>query len=67
VYKTLNTNKKVKYKNFMHKVARSCVSKVQNLAESGSDELQWPEKKPTPKRHKQDAPGRLWGFQQTHI
>jgi hypothetical protein len=55
VYKTLNTNKKV------HKVAKSWISKVQNLGESSSDELQWAEKKPTPKRRKQDTPGRLCG------
>jgi hypothetical protein len=61
VYKTLNTNNKV------HKVPRSWISKVQNLAESSSDELQWPENKPTPKRHKQDTPGRLCGDFSKHI
>jgi len=65
--KHLRANKKVKYKNFMHKVARSCISKVQNLAESGFDELQWPEKIPTPKRHKQDTPERLCGDFSKHI
>jgi len=30
VYRTLNTNKKVKYKNFLHKVGRSWISEVQN-------------------------------------
>jgi hypothetical protein len=30
VYKTLNTNKQVKYKNFLHEVARSWISEVQN-------------------------------------
>ena len=29
VYRTLNTNK-VKYKNFLHKGGRSCISEVQN-------------------------------------
>jgi hypothetical protein len=30
VYRTLNTNKKVKYRNFLHKVGRSWISEVQN-------------------------------------
>jgi len=30
VYRTLSTNKKVKYKNFLHEVGRSWVSEVQN-------------------------------------
>ena len=30
VYRTLNTNKKVKYRNFLHEVGRSCISEVQN-------------------------------------
>jgi hypothetical protein len=30
VYRTLNTNKNVKYKNFLHEVGRSCISEVQN-------------------------------------
>jgi len=30
VYKTLNTNKKVKYKNFLHEVGRSWISEDQN-------------------------------------
>jgi len=30
MYRTLNTNKKVKYKNFLHKVGRSWISEVQN-------------------------------------
>jgi len=30
VYRTLNTNKKVKYKNFLHEVGRSWISEVQN-------------------------------------
>ena len=34
VYRTLNTNKKVKYKNFLHEVGRSWISEVQNLSES---------------------------------
>jgi len=44
VYSTLNTNKKVKYKNFLHKVGRSWKSEVQNRRESSSDDLQLPEK-----------------------
>jgi len=39
VYRTLNTNKKVKYKNFLHEVGRSCISEVQNRSESSSDDL----------------------------
>ena len=34
VYRTLNTNKKVKYKNFLHVVGRSWISEVQNRIES---------------------------------
>jgi hypothetical protein len=30
VYRTLNTNKKVKYKKFLHEVGRSWISEVQN-------------------------------------
>ena len=30
VYRALNTNKKVKYKNFLHEVGRSWISEVQN-------------------------------------
>ena len=30
VYRTLNTNKKVQYKNFLHEVGRSWISEVQN-------------------------------------
>jgi len=30
VYRTLNTNKKVEYKNFLHEVGRSWISEVQN-------------------------------------
>jgi len=44
VYRTLNTNKKVKYKNFLHEVGRPWVSEVQNRSESNSDDLQLPEK-----------------------
>ena len=60
VYRTLNTNKKVKYKNFLHKVGRSWISEVQNQSESNSDDLQLPEKQTTPRGPKQDLPGRLW-------
>jgi len=37
VYRTLNTNKKVKYKNFLHEVGSSWISEVQNRSESSSD------------------------------
>jgi len=43
VYRTLNTNK-VKYKNFMQEVGRSCILEVQNRSESSSEDLQLPEK-----------------------
>ena len=59
VYRTLNTKKKVKYKNFPHKVGRSRISEVQNWSESSSDDLQLPEKQTTPRGPKQDPPGRL--------
>ena len=49
VYRTLNTNKKVKYKNFQHEVGRSWISEVQNHSESNSDDLQLPEKQKTPR------------------
>jgi len=44
VYRTLNTNKKVKYKNFLQEVGRSWISEVQNRSGSNSDDLQLPEK-----------------------
>jgi hypothetical protein len=63
---TLNTNKKMKYKNFLHEVARSCTSEVQNPINSSSNELHWPEKQPTPRGPKQEPPKQtLRGFQQT--
>jgi hypothetical protein len=43
VYRTLNT-KRVKYKNFLHEVGRSCISEVQNRSESNSEDLHLPEK-----------------------
>jgi len=61
VYRTLNTNKKVKYKNFLHEVGRSWISEDQNTTKSSSDDHQVPEKKLTPRRPKQDLPGRLCG------
>ena len=36
VYRTLNINKKVQYKNFLHTVGRSWISVVQNRSESNS-------------------------------
>jgi len=59
VYRTLNTDKKVKYKNFLHEVGRSWISEVQNISEYSSDDLQLPEKQTTPRVPKQDLPGRL--------
>jgi len=63
VYRTLNTNKKVKY---MHEVGRSWISEVQNESESNSDDLQMPEKQTTPRVPKQDPPGRLSGDFRIH-
>jgi len=40
VYRTLNTNKKVKYKSSLHEVVRSWISEVQNRSQSSSDVLQ---------------------------
>jgi hypothetical protein len=57
VYRTLNTNKKVKYKNFLHEVGRSIISEVQNRSESNSD-LQLAEEQ-TPREPKKDPPGKL--------
>ena len=61
VYRTLNTNKKVKYKNFLHEVGRSWISEVQNRSESNSDDLQLSEKQTTPRGPKQEPPGKLSG------
>jgi len=66
VYRTLNTNKKVKYKNILHEVGRSWISEVQNQSESNSDDLQLPEKQTTPRGPKQDPPGRLSGDFRIH-
>jgi hypothetical protein len=49
MYRTLNTNKKGKYKNFLHKLGRSWVSEVQDRSESKSNDLQLPEKQTTPR------------------
>ena len=59
VYRTLNTNKKGKYKNFLHEVRRSWITEVQDRSESKSNDLQLPEKQTTPRGPKQDPPGRL--------
>ena len=66
VYRTLDTNKKVKYKNFLHEVRRSWISEVQNWSESNSDDLELPEKQTTPRGPKQDPPGRLYGDFRIH-
>jgi hypothetical protein len=60
-YRTLNTNKKVSYKNFLHKVGRSWISENQNTTKSNSDNLQVSDKQSTPRRPKQVLPGRLSG------
>ena len=59
VYRTLNKNKKVKYKNFLHEVGRPWISEIQNQSESSSNDLQFPEKSTTPREPKQDPAGRL--------
>ena len=66
VYRALNTNKKVKYKNFLHEVGRSWISEVQNRSESNSDDLQLPEKQTTPRGPKQDLQGRSSGVFRIH-
>jgi len=70
VFKTLKTNQKVKYNNFLHEVARSWISEVQNPNEFSFNELQWPEKQPPPlgpKRARPLSPDTLQGFQQSQI
>ena len=59
VYRTLNTNKKVKYKNFLHEVGSSWISEVQNQSEFNSGDLQMPEKQTKPRGPKQDPPSRV--------
>jgi hypothetical protein len=59
MYRTLNTNKKVKYKNFQYEVGRSWVSEDQNTTKSSFYDLQVPEKQSTQRGPKQDLPGRL--------
>jgi len=61
VYRTVNTNKKVKYKNFLHGLGRCWISEDQNTTKSSSDDLQVSEKQSTPRGPKQDLPGRLSG------
>jgi hypothetical protein len=65
VYRTL-TNKRIRYKNFLHEAARSWISEVQISAKSNSDELQMPEKQTTPRVPKLDPPGRHSGDFRTH-
>jgi len=62
VYRTINTNKKVKYKNFLREVGRSWISEVQNRSEPISDDLQLPERQTIPREPKQDPPDRLFGY-----
>jgi hypothetical protein len=44
---------KIKCESFLHRVERSWVSKVRNTTEPSSDELQWPDRQPAPRGHKQ--------------
>jgi len=66
VYRTLKTNKKVKYKNFLHEVGWSWISEGQDRSESDSNDLQRPEKQTTPRGPKQDRPCRLSGDFRIH-
>jgi len=66
VYRTLNTNKEVKYKNFLQEVGRSWISEDQNTTKSSSDDLQVPENQSTPGGPKEDPPGRLSGVFRIH-
>jgi len=66
MYRTLNTNKKVKYKNFLHEVGWLLISEVQNRSDSNSDGLQLPEKQTTQRGPKQDPPCRLSGDFRIH-
>ena len=66
VYRTLNTNKKVKYKSSLHKAGRSWISEVQNKIKSSSDDLQLTQKQTTQRGPKQDLPGRLSGDFRIH-
>jgi hypothetical protein len=43
LYRKLNTNKKVKYRNFLHEVGRSWILEVQNRSQSSFNDLQLPE------------------------
>ena len=65
VYSALNTNKKVKYMNFLHEVGRSWILRP----EYNQVKLWWPqvpEKQSTPRGPKQDPPCRLFGDFRIH-
>ncbi|GFG38451.1 hypothetical protein Cfor_02356, partial [Coptotermes formosanus] len=62
---TLNTNKK-KVSELPSPVERSWISKVQNTTEPSSDELQWPERQPAPRRPKQDPSADCSGISAKH-
>ena len=66
VYSALNTNKNVKYMNFLHEAGRSWISEDQNKIKSSSDDLQVPEKQSTLRGPKQDPPCRLFGDFRIH-
>ena len=66
MYRTPNTNKKVKYKNFLHEVGRSWISEIHNRSELTSDDLHFPEKSTTPRKPKQDPSGRISGDFRLH-
>jgi len=66
VYRTLNSNEKVKYKKFLHEVGRSWISEVQNRSESISGDHRLQEKQTTLRGSKQDLRGRLSGDFRIH-
>jgi hypothetical protein len=57
---------KIQYKNFLHEVARFCVSEVQNSTKFSTDKLQSTEKQPAPWAPKQVTPDRLSGDFRRH-
>jgi hypothetical protein len=59
VYSKLNTNQKIIYKKFLHKLVKSCITEMKNPSEFSSDNSQPTEKQPSPRVPKQDHPGRL--------
>jgi hypothetical protein len=59
MYKTLNRNRKTKYKKFLHELVTLWILETNNPTVCGSDKLQQAEKESTPKGPKQDPPRTL--------